>query len=124
MLGCLEKGKMKQEVGEERKTRNRYTSGELKAYDERVAETIVREGLKIMKLEREELQKLPKNASAKALLAHVICEQTSVSQKWITQTLHMGSTPYVSKQAKEMKEWVKTDKKWGRVKNKIVRFIT
>ena len=46
---------------------------------------------------------LPKNAPAKALLAHIITEQTSVPQKWFSQTLLMGSAPYVSKLAKEMK---------------------
>lgn len=108
----------------ERKTPRRYTSGELKAYDEQVAETIVREGLKELGLERSGLADLPKNAPAKALLAHIITEQTSVPQKWIAQTLHMGSTPYVSKLAKEMKQAMPKRKKWREVKQAIIRFIT
>jgi len=124
MLNYLEKGKLKRKMGEECKTRNRYTSGELKDYDKRMAETIVRKGLKLMKVKPEALQKMPKNAATKALLAHVLCEQTSVSQKWITKTLHMGSSPYVSKLAKEMKLRVKNDKKWANLKKDIIRFIT
>jgi len=48
-----------------------------------VAETILREGLRELGIERESLEQLPKNAPAKALLAHIITEQTSVPQKWI-----------------------------------------
>ena len=81
-------------------------------------------GLKELGLERCELDDLPKNAPAKALLAHIITEQTSVPQKWIAQTFHMGSAPYVSKLAKEMKQAMPRSKEWRDVKQKIVRFIT
>ena len=120
LLARLETGK----ANLERKTARRYTSGELKAYDEQVAETIVCAGLKELGLERSELADLPKNAPAKALLAHIITEQTSVPQKWISQTLHMGSAPYVSKLAKEMKQAIPRSKKWRDVKQSMMRFIT
>jgi hypothetical protein len=55
----------------------RYTRGELKAYDEQVAEAIVCAGLKELGLAHSALADLPKNAPAKALLAHIITEQTS-----------------------------------------------
>jgi len=45
-----------------------------------VAEIIVRTGLKELRLERSALADLPKNAPAKALLAHIITEQASVPQ--------------------------------------------
>jgi hypothetical protein len=77
-----------------------------------VAEAIVRAGLKELRLERSALADFPKKAPAKALLAHIITEQTSVPQKWIAQTLHMGSSPYVSKLAKEMKLAMPRNKKW------------
>ena len=89
-----------------------------------MAETIVCAGLKELGLERSELADLPKNAPAKALLAHIITEQTSVPQKWISQTLHMGSAPYVSKLAKEMKLAMPKSKEWRDVKQRIIRFIT
>ena len=120
LLARLETGK----ANLERKTARRYTSGELKAYDEQVAETIVCAGLKELGLERSELAGLPKNAPAKALLAHIITEQTSVPQKWISQTLHMGSAPYVSKLAKQMKLAMPRSKGWRDSKQRIVRFIT
>jgi hypothetical protein len=69
------------------------------------------------------LADLPKNAPAKALLAHIITEQISVPQKWIAQTLHMGSAPYVSKLAKEMKQAIPRSKKWRDVKQSVIRFI-
>ncbi|MBT7959634.1 MAG: hypothetical protein HN759_09915 [Akkermansiaceae bacterium] len=56
LLARLETGK----ANLERKTQRRYTSGELKAYDEQVAETIVRTGLKELGLERSALADLPK----------------------------------------------------------------
>ena len=89
-----------------------------------MAETIVCAGLKELGLERSALADLPKNAPAKALLAHIITEQTSVPQKWISQTLHMGSAPYVSKLAKEMKLAMPRSKEWRDVKQRIIRFIT
>ncbi|MFT6380074.1 MAG: hypothetical protein ACJAXZ_001553 [Akkermansiaceae bacterium] len=98
--------------------------GELKADDEQVAEAIVRAGLKELGLAHRALADLPKNAPAKALLAHIITEQTSVPQKWIAQTLHMGSAPYVSKLAKEMKQAIPRSKKWRDVKQSMMRFIT
>jgi hypothetical protein len=108
----------------ERKTARRYTRGELKADDEQVAEAIVCAGLKELGLAHRALADLPKNAPAKALLAHIITEQTSVPQKWIAQPLHMGSAPYVSKLAKEMKQAIPRSKKWRNVKQSMIRFIT
>ena len=107
-----------------RKTARRYTSGELKAYDEQVAETLVSADLKELGLERSKLAGLPKNAPAKALLAHIMTEQTSVPQKWISKTLHMASGPYLSKLAKEMKLAMPRSKEWRDVKQRIIRFIT
>jgi hypothetical protein len=108
----------------ERKTARRYTRGVLKTDDEQVAEAIVCAGLKELGLAHRALADLPKNAPAKALLAHIITEQTSVPQKWIAQTLHMGSAPYVSKLAKEMKQAIPRTKKWRDVKQSMIRFIT
>ena len=47
-----------------------------------------------------DLPKLRKSDERKALIAHILMEQTSVRQKWIFETLHMGSAPYVSRLAK------------------------
>jgi hypothetical protein len=80
--------------------------------------------LKELGLAHRALADLPKNAPAKALLAHIITEQTSVPQKWIAQTLHMGSAPYVSKLAKEMKQAIPRSKKWRDVKQSMIRFMT
>jgi hypothetical protein len=120
LLSCLETEK----ANLERKTARRYTRGELKADDEQMAEAIVRAGLKELGLAHRALADLPKNAPAKALLAHIITEQTSVPQKWIAQTLHMGSAPYVSKLAEEMKQAIPRSKKWRDVKQSMMRFIT
>ena len=42
----------------------------------------------------------------------------------LTQTLHLGSAPYVSKLAKEMKQAIPRSKKWRDVKQSIIRLIT
>gem|GEM_PF-3243248 len=51
-----------------------------------------------------DLPKLRKSDERMALIAHILMEQTSVRQKWIFETLHMGSAPYVSRLAKSMGE--------------------
>jgi hypothetical protein len=107
------------------KDRKRYTSGELMDLDLKNAEKIVREGLKVLKVSRKALPELPKNDPRKALLAHLLMERTSVRQKWIVEELAMGTAPYVSRLAREVREKLeKGDKKTAKIKNQIARFIT
>jgi len=75
--------------------------------------------------DRKALPELPKNDPRKALLAHLLMERTSVRQKWIVEELGMGSAPYVSRLAREVREKLeKGDRKTEKVKDEITRFIT
>ena len=52
-------------------------------------------------------------------------EQTSVRQKWVVETLHMGSAPYVSRLAKLMGERVaREDRAMRTLKNEIVNVLS
>lgn len=61
----------------------------------------------------------------KALLVHLLMEQSSVRQKWIVEELRVGSAPNVSRSAREVREKLeKDDRKTAKVVNEIARFIT
>ncbi len=62
-----------------------------------MARRIVAAGLECTGLEPADLANLRKNDERKALIAHILMEQTSAPQKWIVENLAMGSAPYVSK---------------------------
>lgn len=107
------------------KDRKRYTSAELKDVDLKVTEKIVKVGLEVLGLDGRSLPELPKNDSRKALLAHVLMERTSVRQKWIVEELEMGTAPYVSCLAREVREKLeKGDRKTAKLKKQIIRIIT
>ncbi len=57
--------------------------------------------------------------------AHILMEQTSVRQKWVVETLHMGPAPYVSRLAKLMGERIaQGDRAMRTLKNKIVKTLS
>ncbi len=66
-----------------------------------------------------------KGDERKALIAHILMEQTSVTQKWVVETLQMGSAPYVSRLAKEMGERIADgDRSMRKLKNKITKVLS
>jgi putative transposase len=108
-----------------RNTQKRYTNAEFKDHDLTVARRIVKAGLEHMGLKRGELPKLRKSDERKALIAHILMEQTSVRQKWIVETLHMGSAPYVSRLAKSMGERIaQGDRPMRKLKNEIAKILS
>jgi putative transposase len=114
------------ELDADRKTPKRYSRADLKDHDMSVARRIVKAGMECTDLQREDLVNLPKNDDRKALIAHLLMEQTSVPQKWIVEELAMGSSPYVSRLAKAMRERIeKGDRAMRRLKKSIIaRIIT
>ena len=61
----------------------------------------------------------------KALIAHILMEQTSVRQKWVVETLHMASAPYVSRLAKLMGEPIaRGDRAMQILKNEIAKVLS
>jgi hypothetical protein len=110
----------------DRKTPKRYSRADLKDYDMLVVRRIVTAGMEYTDLQREDLVSLPKNDDRKALIAHLLMEQTSVPKKWIIEALSMGSPLYVSRLAKAMREQIeKGDRTMRRLKKSIIaRIIT
>ena len=85
----------------------------------------VKTGLEHLGLKRADLPKLRKSDERKALIAHILMKQTSVRQKWVVETLHMGSAPYVSRLAKRMGERIaQGDRAMRKLKNEIVKFLS
>jgi hypothetical protein len=74
------------------KDRRRDTRAELKDLDLKIAGKIVKGDLRVLKVGR------------KVLLAHLLMGRSSVRQKWIVEELGMGSAPYVSRLAREVRE--------------------
>ena len=108
-----------------RNTRKRYTNAEFKDRDLAVARRIVKAGLEHMGLKRGDLPKLHKSDERKALIAHILMEQTSVRQKWIVETLHMGSAPNVSRLAKRMGERIaQGDRAMRTLKSEIAMILS
>ncbi len=114
----------KEKVARERRTRSLNERGRFKSdYDEELARSIVTKGLEVLNLLEEDLPDLKKNDWRKALIAHVLCERTSVRQDWIVEHLKMGTKPYVSRLASDMKRKVEKDKKLMKLRNQIVKVI-
>jgi putative transposase len=108
-----------------RNTQKRYTNAEFKDHDLAVSRRIVKIGLKHLGLKPADLPKLRKCDERKALIAHILMEQTSVRQKWIVETLQMGSAPYVSRLAKEMGERIAHgDRSMRKLKNEIGKILS
>ena len=64
--------------------RRSFSGSEVCLHDEREAEWMVAEGLKVLGLNESQLQKLRKSADKKALLAWLIRRNSVVSNAWIT----------------------------------------
>ena len=92
-------------------------------YDQALAAKVLEHGLRVLELAEEELGSLKKGDWRKALLANVLCENTSVKQDWIAEKLKMGTKPYVSRLAGEMGRVALKDKKVGKLKAKIANVI-
>ena len=120
----LLKGFGRPEVEKQRRTRLLRERGSFQSdYDESLARRILERGLEVLELDEEELGDLRKNDWRKALIAHVLCERTSVRQGWIAEHLRMGTKPYVSRLASEMGTRVTAERKLGRLKNRIAKVI-
>jgi putative transposase len=89
------------------------------------AEAILEAGLRHFGLAREELPRLRKGDPRKALLAFLIKDRTSVAQSWIVERLSMGTKPYVSRLAGEVRKRIETgDRRTRKQIEAIARIIT
>ena len=69
---------------------------EKKAHDTAQAEDLLREGLRVAKLDAVEAQALPGSDARKVEIAQIIWQATTVSQSWLAERLWMKSAANVS----------------------------
>ena len=65
------------------------------AHDQEQAEQWVKQGLQIAGLKKKDLTDLKGNDQSKVVLARLVWEKTTVSQRWIARRLQMGSAANV-----------------------------
>ncbi len=89
------------------------------------AGAILKAGLGCFELAREDLPRLRKNDPRKALLAFLIKDRTSVPQSWLVGQLSMGTKPYVSRLAGEVRKRIEAgDRPTRKQVRQIERLIT
>ena len=77
--------------------RESFSGDEVRLHDEREAEFMVTEGLKVLRLNEDRLLTLPKGADEKALLAWLVRRNSVVSNAWIAERLGMGRPDCLSR---------------------------
>ena len=100
------KKKMTAEAGKVMKVsqRSSFSGEEAKLHGEQQAERFIREGMKVLRLNRNDLKAMKKSAEAKKALAWLVRKHTAVSNTWIGERLQMGSATNLSKLVREMDE--------------------
>jgi putative transposase len=73
------------------------------AHDERAAERRLKLGLKALGLSEAELERLPKGAAEKIVLAWWLREQTTVPLRWVSERLRMGHYTRVTQALSRMR---------------------
>lgn len=73
-----------------------YAGGAICAHDQAQAETLLRRGMKVLKLTEASLRQRPKNDPPKCVLAWLVHTHTMASHKWIGERLHMGHPSQIS----------------------------
>jgi REP element-mobilizing transposase RayT len=79
--------------GKERET---YYGGEVQAHGEAEAEKFLRKGLRVLRVKKQDLEKMAKGVKEKQVLAWWLRRKTVVSRKWISQRLGMGDVSRIT----------------------------
>ena len=80
----------------EGKQKETYKGDEVRAHDEAEADRLFRRGLRVLGLKDGELDRMPKGAKRKQILAWWLRKETVVSREWISQRLRMGDVSRVT----------------------------
>ena len=80
----------------EGKQRETYYGDEVEAHDEVQAERLLKAGLDLLRLNRDDLKEMAKGAIEKKVLAWWLRKKTVVSCKWISERLGMGDVSRVT----------------------------
>ncbi len=78
------------------KQRETYKGDEVRAHDEAAAEGLFREGLRILGIREQDLEKMAKGSKEKQVLVWWIRKKTVVGRRWISQRLGMGDASRVT----------------------------
>ena len=84
--------------------RSSYSGEEADEHDERMAEALVRAGLKVLGLDEAEVLAGRKGTDEKCLLAWLVRRRTSVTNEWISRRLKMGRPDCLSRYPQRIEE--------------------
>ncbi len=96
-----------------------YSGGEVRGYDERAAEEIVREALRGLGISNNELRKMKKGAAEKGLIARKVRRETSAGAEWIAKRLAMGAPSAIPRIVAAAEEGLREDRNLRRLEKKI-----
>jgi len=88
-------------------------------HGEERAREILEAGLRLLSLDAETLQESPKGSKDKRVLAWFIKRHTTVSLRWLSESLNMGHITNVSKMVREVDR--DKDSKYNKLRRKIDR---
>lgn len=84
--------------------RSSYSGGAVRAHDEQAATELLKKGLAGLGVTETELMSMRKLDVRKQVLAWWVRKRTMVSNRWVSETLHMGDSGNVSKVIKTVEE--------------------
>ncbi len=102
------------------KRRDSHSGGAVARHDKQAAEKLLGNGLDVLKVNREMLQKLKKGDDRKKVIAWLIRRNTSVKNEWISEALNMGHAATISRAVREVE--VVTEGALLEMKNEISKF--
>jgi hypothetical protein len=101
------------------KKRESHSGGARRAHGETAARTLLASGLAALELSRSDLEELPKGAPEKTVLAWWLRERTTVSLRWVGQTLAMGHYTRVTQAVSRMNR--KPGRKLDAMKQRLIK---
>jgi hypothetical protein len=101
------------------KQRGTYFGDERRAHDEAQAERLLQEGLKALKLGKQDLEGSTKGIPEKQALAWWLRKNTAVTRRWISKHLEMGDVSRVTKAINEVNLGIDNDVK--KIRNVLER---
>jgi len=87
----------------EGKQRASYSGAGIREHDECRAERLIRKGMRTLKIDEDDLDRLPKGHELKCLLAWLAHTHTMVSHGWLSKRLQMGYPTTVSTYIKSVR---------------------
>ena len=98
---------------------NGFQREQLRGHGEKAAQEMIEQGLAILKLAREDLNKMRKMDIKKAMLVRLLRKQTTMPLEWIAKELSMGVRSSVSRTDHNLTNELKENKKLQKVWRKM-----